>query len=49
VTDEEDIIISVNNSSGEVWVERVGCAPHKKLSDSLALFISQLTPNILPR
>jgi SecY interacting protein Syd len=48
VTDEEDIIISVNNSNGEVWVERVGCKPHKKLSDSLALFISQLTPNILP-
>jgi SecY interacting protein Syd len=46
VTDEEDMIISVDNSSGEVWVEQVGCIPHKKLSDSLALFISQLTPMI---
>ncbi|AAZ24786.1 SecY-interacting protein [Colwellia psychrerythraea] len=43
VTDEEDMIISVDNSSGEVWVEQVGCKPHKKLSDSLAEFISQLT------
>ncbi len=47
VTDEEDIIISLNNDNGEVWVERVGCKPHKKLSDSLAMFITQLTPNIL--
>ncbi|OUR76540.1 SecY-interacting protein [Colwellia psychrerythraea] len=45
VTDEEDMIISVDNNSGEVWVERVGCKPHKKISDSLAEFISQLTPN----
>jgi SecY interacting protein Syd len=40
------MIISVDNASGEVWVEQVGCKPHKKLSDSLALFISQLTPVI---
>ena len=44
VTDEEDIIISVDNSNGEVWVEQVGCKPHKKLSDSLSTFIAQLTP-----
>jgi SecY interacting protein Syd len=44
VTDEEDMIISVDNASGSVWVERVGCKPHKQLSDSLAQFISQLTP-----
>jgi SecY interacting protein Syd len=44
VTDEEDMIISVDNASGAVWVERVGCKPHKQLSDSLAQFISQLTP-----
>lgn len=46
VTDEEDMIISVDNKSGSVWVERVGCKPHKHLSDSLAQFISQLTPVI---
>ena len=44
VTDEEDMIISVDNVSGSVWVERVGCKPHKQLSVSLAQFISQLTP-----
>lgn len=46
VTDEEDMIISVDNVSGAVWVERVGCKPHKQLSDSLAQFVSQLTPVI---
>ncbi len=46
VTDEEDTIISVDNASGAVWVERVGCLPHKQLSDSLAQFISRLTPVI---
>lgn len=46
VTDEEDMIISIDNASGSVWVERVGCKPHKQLSDSLAQFISQLTPVI---
>jgi len=44
VTDEEDTIISLDNESGAVWVERVGCKPHKQLNDSLAEFISQLTP-----
>lgn len=46
VTDEEDMIISLDNASGTVWVERVGCAPHKQLSASLAQFISELTPII---
>ncbi len=46
VTDEEDMIISIDNASGSVWVERVGCKPHKQLSDSLVQFISQLTPVI---
>ena len=46
VTDEEDMIISIENATGAVWVERVGCKPHKKLSDSLTQFISQLIPII---
>ena len=45
VTDEEDMIISVDNNNGEVWVEQVGCKPHKKISDSLVDFIEQLTPS----
>lgn len=47
VTDEEDIIISLENDTGAVWVERVGCKPHKKLADSLVQFISQLTPIVI--
>jgi len=44
VTDEEDMIISIDNDTGSVWVERVGCEPHKLLAESLAQFISKLTP-----
>lgn len=46
VTDEEDMIVSIDNKSGTVWVERVGCEPHKKLAESLAQFISKLRPVI---
>ena len=46
VTDNDDIILSVNNQSGEVWAERVGQIPHKKVADSLAEFITQLRPDI---
>lgn len=46
VTDEDDMIVSVDNNTGSVWVERVGCDPHKKLADSLALFISKLVPMV---
>jgi len=46
VTDEEDMIISLDNATGEVWVEQVGCKPHKKLSSSLAEFVMQLSPTI---
>ncbi|RHW75449.1 SecY-interacting protein [Colwellia sp. RSH04] len=46
VTDEEDIIISLDNETGEVWAEMVGCKGHKKLSDNLATFIQQLQPLI---
>jgi len=48
VTDEEDMILSVMNDSGEVWVERVGCEPHKKLANTLSEFIDQLNPVIAP-
>lgn len=46
VTDAEDIIVSLDNASGEIWAERVGCKPHKKLANSLADYISQLTPEV---
>lgn len=43
VTDRDDTIISVNNSTGEVWLERVGAEPHEKLSHSIHDFLSGLT------
>lgn len=48
VTDKEDHIISVDNDSGEVWVEKVGCEPHKKLAGSIAEFIGLLSPQLPP-
>ena len=44
VTDEEDIILSLDNDTGAIWVERVGCEPHKKLADSMVEFVTGLTP-----
>ncbi len=46
VTDEEDMIISLDNDTGAVWVEQVGCKPHKKLADTLAQFLNTLTPMV---
>lgn len=47
VTDEEDMIISIDNETGCVCVERVGCEPHKKVADSLAQFISKMDPKVI--
>jgi SecY interacting protein Syd len=46
LTDDENMILSVNNDNGEVWVEKVGCEAHKKVADSLTCFIRMLTPRI---
>lgn len=46
VTDDDNIVLSVNNDSGEVWAERVGCEPHKKIANTLTEFINSLTPDI---
>lgn len=44
VTDIDDVILSMVNSTGEVWAEKVGKQPHRKVADSMADFISQLEP-----
>ncbi len=49
ITDDEDHILSLDNATGAVWVEKVGCEPHKKIADTLAEFIEQLTPRIPPK
>lgn len=46
VTDEDDMIISVDNATGEVWVEQVGCQPHKKLANNITEFIEGLTVSL---
>lgn len=46
ITDDEDYILSINNENGEIWVERVGCEPHKKVANSLVEFMQTLTPTL---
>ena len=46
LTDDENMILSLDNDSGEVWVEKVGNKAHKKVADSLTCFIQMLTPRI---
>lgn len=46
LTDEDDMIISLDNATGEIWVEQVGCKPHKKLADNLIAFLESLTPSV---
>lgn len=43
-TEDDDILLSVLNNTGEVFVEHVGQEVKEKLADNLADFISQLTP-----
>ena len=43
VTNEEDMIVSLDNESGEVWLERVGCEPHRKLANNIQSFITSLS------
>ena len=48
LTDDDDYIISLDNDTGSVWVEKVGREPHKKVAETLAEFMSQLTPRLPP-
>jgi len=47
VTDDDDIILSLKNDTGEIWVERIGCEPHKKIADSMWSFINSLSPEVI--
>lgn len=44
VTDDENIILSILNSSGEVYQESVGQEVKVKLADNLAAFMTELKP-----
>ena len=45
ITDDEDTILSINNETGEIWVERIGCEPHKKIANSMYDFLGCLAPD----
>ncbi|NQZ20513.1 MAG: SecY-interacting protein [Colwellia sp.] len=46
LTDDENIILTLDNDSGEVWVEKVGKKAHKKVASSLNDFINSLVPRV---
>ena len=46
VTDEDDLILSFNNQTGEIWVEAIGCEPHKKMANNIDEFLASLTVNV---
>ncbi len=43
-TEDDDILLSVLNSTGEVYLEHVGQEVKEKLADDLAQFMAQLAP-----
>ncbi|MGI9278275.1 MAG: SecY-interacting protein [Endozoicomonas sp.] len=44
VTDMEDINLTLNNETGEIWAEKVGKKPHRKVADTMAEFLRALEP-----
>ena len=46
LTDEDDFIITVDNTSGEVMLEQVGLLPKEVVSPNLATFIQSLQPSV---
>ena len=44
VTDIDDVILTMVNSTGEIWAEKVGKKPHRKVANSMIDFINQLEP-----
>ncbi|MCF2948415.1 SecY-interacting protein [Paraglaciecola aquimarina] len=47
LTDEEDFILTLDNTSGRVMLEQVGVQPTEVLAPSLAEFIKTLEPNVV--
>ena len=46
VTDIDDVILSMVNSTGEIWAEKVGKKPHRKIASSMTEFINSLEPAV---
>jgi SecY interacting protein Syd len=45
LTDEDDFIVTVHNTSGEVMLEQVGLTPKEVLAPNLSVFIQSLDPS----
>jgi SecY interacting protein Syd len=46
LTDEDDFILTVDNTSGEVVLEQVGLLPKEVVAPNLAAFIESLQPSV---
>jgi len=42
LTQEDDLLVTVENCTGSVWLEYVGKRPHQKIADSVAEFLAQV-------
>jgi SecY interacting protein Syd len=47
LTDEDDFILTVDNTSGEVMLEQVGLLPKEVVAPNLATFIKSLQPYVV--
>jgi SecY interacting protein Syd len=47
LTDEDDFILTVDNTSGEVMLEQVGLKPKEVVAPNLAAFLQSLQPTAL--
>lgn len=47
LTDEDDFILTVDNTSGEVMLEQVGLLPKEVVAPNLATFIQSLQPSVV--
>lgn len=43
---DTEMMISIDNADGRIWVERPGKSPHLCIADSLAEFINSLEPEL---
>jgi SecY interacting protein Syd len=47
LTDEDDFILTVDNTSGEVVLEQVGLLPKEVVAPNLTVFIQSLQPSVV--
>ncbi|MBU2971018.1 SecY-interacting protein [Pseudoalteromonas sp. C2R02] len=47
LTQEDDLLVTVENCTGYVWLEYVGKRPHQKISDSVSEFLEHLKADFI--